>query len=96
MPHSSTHTKSLGATPAARSRKATLSSSSRSEEPRVFFERQAQPLKRSAHGGGGDPDAASFLEKLAMLRQGEIRIESNLGGQPRAGNLSSKAARLHA
>src|SRR5215210_3980162 len=47
-----------------------------------FFERQPQPLECPAHGGGGDPDAASFLEKLAMLRQGEVGVEPDLGGQP--------------
>ena len=37
VPHSSTHTKRPGSTLPARSRNASLSSSSRSEEPRVFF-----------------------------------------------------------
>ena len=82
MPHSSIYTKREGSSSPMRSRKAALSSSSRSEEPRVFFEWQPQPLERPAHSSSRrDFDAARFFQELAMLLEGEVGVELDLGGQ---------------
>src|SRR5215212_4405692 len=47
----------------------------------TFFERKPQPLERAAHGSGGDLYAAFLLKELAVLGQGEIGVEANLGRQ---------------
>jgi hypothetical protein len=80
VPHSSTHKNSSGAIPPASSRQVALSSSSRSEAKRDFFER---PLPRqasdaAAHRGGGDPHGVLVLECLAVLFEGEVGIGPKL------------------
>jgi hypothetical protein len=85
VPHSSTATKRRGSTPAARSRKAALVPSSRSEATGDFFERPAasgQAGDGPAHRGGRRRDAPSLLESLAVLLERQVGVLLQVGRQP--------------
>jgi hypothetical protein len=91
-PHySSTHTNIFGSTSPARLRKAFLSRSSRSEEPRVFFERQPEVFERAAHGGRRDRDAAFFSKSSQCPSKVRSGLRETWAGSP-----SSSGARLRA
>src|ERR687890_874702 len=47
-----------------------------------FFERKPEGLEGPTHGRTRNRHAALLLEELAMLFQGEVGVQANLGGQP--------------